>query len=262
MPDRAALNLATLGPRTLEEKFYAAATAGFAAVGLSASDLDDPEERGREELRLSELSIAELEGIEGWMHSSRTARSLAMVRAEHIFATAAELGAAVVIAWASEDPVEAITAATYFADLCRAAEPFGIRVGLEFLGHSSTVKDLSSAWRIVEMAGMERGGVVIDTFHFHRGGSTPEMADPIPGDKIFLVQMSDVPDLPLRELEDKHRLYPGTGILALEQILGLVRAKGYTGHYSLELHNEDYWQEEAVVVASEGLRSMRRLDIA
>lgn len=261
MRDRAALNLATLGPRTIEQKLYAAVTAGFGAVGLTVRDLEEPEERGREELRLSELGVAELEGVEGWMGPSRTARSLAIVRAEQVFAIAADVGAAVVIAWPSEDPVGPVAAATHFADLCRAAEPFGIRVGLEFLGHSSTVKDLSSAWRIVEMAEMANGGVVIDTFHFHRGGSSPEMVDAIPADRILLVQVSDAPDLPPRELEDRHRLYPGTGALALEQIMAAVRAKGYLGHYSLELHNEEYWGEDPVVVAAEGLRSMRRLDI-
>jgi hypothetical protein len=43
--------------------------------------------------------------------------------------------------------------------------------------------------------------------------------------------------------------------------MAAVRAKGYLGHYSLELHNEEYWREDPVVVAAEGLRSMRRLDI-
>ncbi len=261
MANRAALNLATLGPATLEQKFYAASAAGFAAVGLRVGDLDQPQQRGREELRLSGLAVAELEGVDGWMHSSRTVRSLAIVQAEHICATAAEVGASLVIAWPSDEPVEALAAASYFADLCRAAEPFDVRVGLEFLGNSPTVKDLSMAWRIVEMAEMENGGVVIDSFHFHRGGSTLEMIERIPAAKILLLQVSDTPDLPLRELEDRHRLYPGTGALALDQLLATVSAKGYSGYYSLELHNEEYWEEDPVVVATEGLRSLRRLDI-
>ena len=261
MANRAALNLATLGAATLEQKFYAASAAGFAAVGLRAGDLDEPEERGREELRLSGLAVAELEAADGWMESSRTARSLAIVQAEHIFATAAEIGASLVVAWPSDEPLEALVAASYFADLCRAAEPFDVRVGLEFLGNSPTVKDLSMAWRIVEMAEMGNGGVVIDSFHFHRGGSTPEMIERIPAEKILLLQVSDTPDLPLRELEDRHRLYPGTGALALEQLLAAVRTKGYSGYYSLELQNEEYWEEDPVVVATEGLRSLRRLGI-
>ncbi|HUU54615.1 MAG TPA: hypothetical protein VMY87_06830, partial [Armatimonadota bacterium] len=164
MHSRAALNLRTLGPdRTLEQKFYAAAAAGFSVVGLSQADLDTPDERGRQELHLSDLAVAELEGISGWMQSGTTARSLALVQAERIFETAAEIGASLVLAWPSDEPVEPLAAATYFGDLCRAAQPFGVRVGLEFLGGSPVLEDLASAWRIVEVAEMDNGGLVIDT---------------------------------------------------------------------------------------------------
>ena len=262
MPNQAALNFRSLGPdRTLEQKFYAAAAAGFAAVGLGQADIDRPDERARQELRLSDLAIAELEGISGWMQSGSTARSLALVQAEHIFATAADIGASLVLAWPSDEPVERLAASTYFADICRAAEPFDVRVGLECTSHPSVVQDLASAWRIVEGAEMGNGGLVIDTFHFHRGGSTIGMIESIPGEKIFLVQLSDAPDLPLNELEDRHRLYPGTGAIPLESILAAVRAKGYNGYYSLELQNEECWKEDPIIVAAEGLRSMRRLDI-
>jgi 2-keto-myo-inositol isomerase len=195
------------------------------------------------------------------MQSSRTSRSLAIVQAERVFGIAADIDASVVVAWPSEESVEDAAAATRFADLCRVAEPFGVRVGLEFRGDSSSVKDLRTAWHIVEMAAMANGGILIDSFHFHVGGSVPEMMDPIPAEKIFLVQVSDIPDLPRRELQNRHRLYPGSGAADLEQLLAAVRAKGYSGYYSLELHNEAYWQEDPVVVATEGLRSMGRLDI-
>ncbi len=262
MPNRAALNLRTFGPdRTFEQMLYAAAAAGFAAVGISQIDLDQPEKRARQELRLSDLAVAEVEAVSGWMQSAGTGRSLALVQAEHTFETAAEIGASLVLAWPSEERVDPLAAATYFADLCRAAEPFGVRVGLEFLGHSRVVQDLASAWRIVEMAEKENGGLVIDTFHFHRGGSTMGMIESIPADRIHLVQVSDAPDLPLRELEDRHRLYPGTGAVPLEALLGAVRAKGYAGYYSLELQNDEYWREEPLIVATEGFRSLRRLDI-
>jgi len=42
----AALNLATLGPVDLEQKLYAAARAGFAAVGLSREEIGQLERAG------------------------------------------------------------------------------------------------------------------------------------------------------------------------------------------------------------------------
>ncbi|MFB3882347.1 MAG: sugar phosphate isomerase/epimerase family protein [Armatimonadota bacterium] len=261
MANRAALNLATLGPTSLERKLYAAASSGFAAVGLSQAELDAPGERGREELRLSELAVAELEAATGWMAPGRTARTIALMQAEALFAAAAEVGASLAIAWPSDEPVDRLAAATYFGDLCRAAEPLGLRVGLEFLGGSATVPDLSTAWEIVEMAEADNGGLVLDTFQFFRGNPAIDAVEPIPGERIYLVQVSDAPELPATELRDGHRLYPGTGALALEPLLAAIREKGYTGWYSLELHNEEYWAQDPALIAAQGFRAMQRMDL-
>ena len=261
MRSSAALNLATLGPVDLEQKLYAAARAGFAAVGLSREEMEEAGEEGLDELQMSDLSTAEVTGCSGWMDARRTSRTLALVEAEKTFRLAAQTGAAAVVAWPTCDEFDLIVAATHFAELCRAAEPFAVHVGLEFLGHSPHVGNLGVAWEIVEGAEASNGGLVIDTFHFHQGGSSVEMLESIPAEKILLVQVSDAPPLPERELEDGHRLYPGAGTIPLEPLLAAIRAKGYGGYYSLELHNEAYWQEDPVVVAAEGLRAMRRIDI-
>jgi len=261
MRNRAALNLATLGPLSLEQKLYAAASTGFAAVGLSQTELDEPGARGRQELLLSDLAVAELEAATGWMDASSTARSLALLRAEQVFATAAEVGAALVLAWPSDEPVEPLQAATYFGELCRTAAAVNVRVGLEFRASSATIRDMTTAWHIVEMAECENGGIVIDIFELYRGGSTLQMIEEIPGEKIFLAQVSDAPALPPRELDDRNRLYPGTGMLELEGFLALLGAKEYSGYFSLELHNEEYWREDPNLVAGEGFRAMRRLDM-
>ena len=261
MPDQAALNLATLGPVALEKKLYAAAAAGFSAVGLLREEMERAGGEGAEELRLSELSSAELMGLSGWMDQDHTSRMLALAGAESTFAASAGLGCSVVIAWPPAEPVDPVTAAGAFAELCRLARPFGVRVGLEFLGDSESISHLAAAWEVVEAADTSNGGLVIDTFHFHRGGSTLEMLEPIPGDSIFLVQLSDCADLPLHELQDRHRVYPGFGAIALQPLLAAISNKGYSGYYSLELHNEGYWHEDPLVVAREGLRAIHRLDI-
>jgi 4-hydroxyphenylpyruvate dioxygenase len=261
MRNRAALHLATLGPGDLERRLYAATQAGFAAVGVSCEELQQRGDEGLQELRLSMVPVAELGALTGWMDSSRSARTLALVTADDTFELAAQLGCSVVTAWPSREPFEPLSAATQFADLCRAAKEHGVRVGLEFLGHSEYMPDLARAWEIVEGADAPNGGLVIDTFHFHVGGSALDMLEPIPGEKIHLVQVSDGPNLPRRELRDGHRLYPGSGELALEPLLAALRAKDYAGYYILELHNEEYWQEDPMVVAREGFRSMERLDL-
>jgi 2-keto-myo-inositol isomerase len=261
MPDQASLNLATIRAATLEDKLYAARAAGFRAVGLNREEILSVGEEGRAEVRLSDLAVSDLVGLPEWMDVQRTSRVLAMMQAEETFKLAADLDCPLVVALPSSGPIDPVAAAASFQELCRAAVPFGVRVGLEFVGTHEQVGDLAAAWRIVEVAAADNGGLVIDAFHFYRGGSTVDMFELVPGDKIYLVQISDCVDLPRYQLEDRHRVYPGGGSLPLESLLAAVRAKGYSGHYSLELHNEYYWQENALVVAREGLRAMRRLGI-
>ncbi len=261
MPDRAALNLASLGPAPLETKLYAAAAAGFSAVGLDLQEIQQAGELGVRELRLCELSVAELAGLSGWDSSDRTSRTLALARAETAFELAARLSSSLVIAWPPAEAADPIPLAGAFAELCRLAQPSGVRVGLEFLGGAETVRDVASSWEILQLAEAQNGGLVIDAFQFHRGGSTLDMLEPVPGDKVYFVQLSDAVDLPLRQLQEQHRVYPGSGAIALEPLLAAIQGKGYSGYYSLELRNERYWQEDPLLVAREGLRSLRALNI-
>jgi sugar phosphate isomerase/epimerase len=278
---RASLNLATLGPARFDRKLYAAFHAGFAAVGLVYDELARVGEEGLEELRLSELAVSEIVGVGGWMDTDRASRSVAIALAERMFELAAELRCQTVVAWPDRGVADLVAAASDFHELCRLASPHGVRVGLEFEGWAQQIKDVASAWGLVEAAEAANGGLVLDTFHLYRGGSTgpPKAGDPdgvadsgglaaavemleeVPGEKILLVQISDCMDLPRHELGDRHRVYPGQGAIGFEPLLGALSAKGYSGYWSLELPNEDYWQEDPVMVAQDGMRALRRLQI-
>lgn len=262
MRSRASLDLVTIRPAPLETKLHAAFSAGFRAVGLIWDEMLTAGESATEEVRLSGLLVSGIGALSGWMDEDRAARGIALARAEQAFELAANLGCSVVIAWPGVEPLEPVAAAGRFRELCHLARPYAVNVGLECVGYARQIGTVSAAWEIVEMAETPNGGLVIDTFHFHRGGSDLEMLAPLPSEKILLVQLSDCLDLPRYELANRHRLYPGSGVLPLEPLLAVLREKGYSGYYSLELLNDEYWQEDPLIVAREGLRSLRRLDIA
>jgi 2-keto-myo-inositol isomerase len=157
------------------------------------------------------------------------------------------------------EPIDDVMLADRFAELCRIAQPYRVRVGLEFVGSAEQVRDVASAWQVVENAGMPNGGIVIDTFHFYQGDSSVEMMEPIPGERVFLVQIADCLEMPRHDLRDEHRVYPGMGAIPFEPLLAALYDKRYDGYYSLELHNEGYWSEDPIVVAQDAMRAMRRL---
>jgi len=261
MRSQASLNLVTIRAPSLEGKLHAAATAGFRVVGLAWDEIRREGEAGVEEVRLSGLAISELVGISGWMDSDHTSRTVALAHAEQAVELAVSLDCPLLVVEPADGPVDAIGAARCFAEVCSLARPFGVRVGIEFIGSLAQINTVAAAWEIVDLAEAPNGGLVIDTFHFHRGPSTLDMVEAIPQERISLVQVSDCMELPQHEMQNRHRVFPGTGVLALEPLLAAVRGKGYSGYYSLELHNEEYWAEDPLTVAREGLRSLRRLDI-
>lgn len=117
--------------------------------------------------------------------------------------------------------------ATGFADMARRAEDAGARAMLEFTPISA-IADLSAGWDIVRTAGHPNGGLLVDTWHFHRSRSDLDLLARIPGDRIFSVQVSDAR---AEETDDvrtdtQHRLLPGDGVIDLDAILGVLARTG------------------------------------
>jgi len=258
---KVSLNLATIRPASFLRKLEAASGAGFRAIGLWYDEFKQLGDGELREFRLSGLAVSEMVGVSGWMDPDRMSRTIALAGAEEMFEHAAKLHCPVVVAAPDLQARDLTRAAGDFRELCRLAEPFSVQVGLHFDGAAATINNIAAAWQVVDASEAHNGGIVLDTFHCYRGGSTLDMLAPIPGDRILLVQLNDCMDLPRYELEDRHRLYPGAGAIPLEPLLGALGEKGFDGYYSLELMNEDYWLEDPALVAQEGMRALRRLDI-
>ncbi len=258
---KVSLNLATIRPASFDKKIQAVVRAGFPAVGLWYDEVKRWSDYERREFRMADLRVSEMVGVTGWMDLDRMTRTIALARAEEVFAAAADLYCQVVVAEPDRREADLVETAMQFAELCRLAQPSGVRVGLHFDGAAGTVKDIRTAWQVVEASECPNAGLVIDTFHYFLGGSTPDMLEPVPGDRILLVQLADCLEMPRYELKDQHRVYPGTGTIPLEPLLAALWEKGFDGYYSLELMNEDYWMEDPVLVAQDAMRTLRRLGI-
>lgn len=57
----------------------------------------------------------------------------------------------------------------------------------------------------------------------------------------------------IADMQDKHRVYPGDGILPLPQLLRDLKSSGFTGCVSLELYNEEYYKQD-LLQAKTGLQ--------
>ncbi|HET8597859.1 MAG TPA: sugar phosphate isomerase/epimerase [Castellaniella sp.] len=137
------------------------------------------------------------------------------------FEVAQRLGAENVLV-AGEDPDEGRLTES-FARLCEAAGSHGLTVDMEFMPWLA-VDRLSRARRVIEAAGRDNGGVLIDPLHFARSASTLEELAELPGARVHYAQICDAPaGIPATTAEMIHtsrcaRLLPGEGDIALGEI--------------------------------------------
>ncbi len=118
-------------------------------------------------------------------------------------------------------------ATTGLAELARMAGERGLEVCIEWLPWTG-LPDLKSAWKLVQDAGAEDLGLVIDAWHWLRQPGGPDEATlrSIPGERIHCVQLDDTTVVALGDdpmLESMtNRLLPGEGDVDWSALLGIL----------------------------------------
>jgi sugar phosphate isomerase/epimerase len=104
------------------------------------------------------------------------------------FDAAAGLGARVIQA-IGDDGDEVRLADTY-AEMCKAAAPFGLTVDLEYLAGAMT-NSLEKALRVINAADPPNGGLLVDCLHINRCGTNPEALLGVAPSLIHVFQLCD-----------------------------------------------------------------------
>ena len=261
---RFAMNTNTLAG-TLEEKLRAVKAAGFGAIVLSGADLvghPDGVDVAVELLTASGLKVSafqmlhDFEGLSGHMldYKIDIARSL--------FDMMRSVDAPLLIVASTTSPHASGDPRKIAEDLAMlgtlAALP-GIRIAYGALSWGRWVNEYTSAWDAVKLADHANVGLAIDSFHVLARGTSREPFDAIPGDRIFLVQLSDY----LWDLDDlietaRHRrVFPSEGNhnVAIVDLVDRIERGGYRGDYSFDVVNDDYAHLPAPAVAARGRKA-------
>ena len=145
-------------------------------------------------------------------------------------------------------------------ELCDISGRHGVTLAFEFLGQTDcSVQTLDLAHEIVYESGRENLGLVIDSFHFYAGGSTFEMIEQLDPKLIQIFHINDAEDLPRDQLEDRHRLLPGLGILPLPEIVSAFRLIGYDKVASVEIFRPEYWERDPFELARDAHAAAERI---
>lgn len=261
---RFAMNTNTLAGR-LEEKLRAIRAAGFGSIVISGADLvshPDGVEVAVEIVVGSGLKVSafqmlhDFEGLSGRMldYKIDIARSL--------FDMMRSVDAPLLIVASTTSPYASGDRAKIAEDLAMLgtlAAPPGIRIAYGAQAWGRFINEYTSAWEVVQMTNHENVGLAIDSLHVLARGTSRDAFDTIPGDRIFLVQLSDY----LWDLDDlietaRHRrVFPSEGnhSIAIVDLVTRIERAGYTGDYSFDVANDDYTHLPAAAVAARGRKA-------
>ena len=145
-------------------------------------------------------------------------------------------------------------------ELCDIAARHDVALAFEFLGQPDcSVPTLDLAHEIVRATNRPNLGLVIDSFHFYAGGSTTKMIEAIDPKLIYVFHINDAENLPREELEDRHRLLPGLGILPLREMVAAFRRIGYDKVASVEIFRPEYWERDPFELAKDARIATERV---
>jgi sugar phosphate isomerase/epimerase len=120
---------------------------------------------------------------------------------------------------------------------------YGITLALEFVGphHLRTQWANPMIWTMqdtlnwMEMIQVRNIGLLLDSYHWHTNGLTSEDLLALQPHQIAYVHINDAKPLPIEELLDSDRLYPGEGSIDLTGFLRSLKKIGYTGVIAQEI---------------------------
>ena len=201
------------------------------------TDLSDSElRRIADHARSRSVTVSVVDAVHAWLPLD-DARAARLPTVAGVLRVAEALGARDINALAVKVDLDVAGQAECFARLCDTAAEQGARVHLEFSPLGGVV-DLAHAWEVVALAGRDNGGVLLDTWHFHRAGPDLDLLARIPGDRVFAVQVADAGERPVGSVWNDtlhHRRLPGDGVADLGAVLATLARTGGLTRYGPEV---------------------------
>ncbi|AYJ87089.1 sugar phosphate isomerase/epimerase [Sphingomonas paeninsulae] len=239
-PDMLVLAAGTVQSTPFLDRLAPARAAGFNGISMFAADFEVLTAAGitANEVRMrvadAGLVLTEVEIVGNWLPGARhkvglpdwLVALLDRATPDYVIEMAASLGAqGITVGEMFGIEASYDCAAEAFAKICERASDHGLVVALEFIP-TGGVATLNDGWEIVRRAGCDNGGLLVDSWHFFRSGSSLELLAQLPPTAIKSVQICDAPAIAEADLDDAMvhaRRLPGEGALDLS---GFITALG------------------------------------
>jgi sugar phosphate isomerase/epimerase len=210
------------------------------------------------------LKVTDLDPLGDWLPAAPEGAPPAPFRNEmtrhDYFGIAAALGATKIVAVDLVGvQVDLDVAAAGFARLCDDASDHGLRVVLEYVVFTA-IRDVATAWAIVERAGRANSGIMVDVAHHLRSGRDDAGLSAVPADRILGIQLCDGAATAPDDLLDEalyHRMLPGDGEMPVIELLALLGHMGVRADVGPELYRVESAGQPPDVVAADLMAATR-----
>lgn len=270
MLNKIALNQGTIKHLPLDQALSVAAKAGYQGFGVWSERVDAFIESGYsydaaiKVINASGMQIVEIIFLQEWLFVEGDAKIKAMQEINKICKLAQDIKADCICAPAYGYIGDFAVGVRNFKDFCDMAQNYGVKVAIEFVPVFK-VSNILQAYKIVESAHKDNGGILVDTFHVFKGTSTLDDLDYIPIEKIFLVHMCDCPHLSSNidfiSQARNYRVFPGQGVFPLRKFISKMKQIKYSGYLSLEILNRKFNQDDPLQVAYAAKEAMQKIII-
>ncbi len=144
---------------------------------------------------------------------------------------------------------------------------YGMNLALEYVGphHLRQQWKHPFIWTAAEtiawldLVGEANVGIVLDSFHWYTSGETLQTIADIELSYIKYVHLNDARDMPVENVLDNDRVYPGEGVIPLTGFLKALQAKHYQGVVTQEILSVTEPQDSAERLAERSGHAFRNV---
>ncbi len=264
---RLALHTWTVDTTPLDAALKAAHDGGFDAVELRRTDFRRCYEQGMSNdavldlVRATDLPVCTLGCEYGWLFATGDESTRLFDDLEVTCDNAVALDCPMIMCAPGSQagaPRDAIENLKRGADI---AAKRGLKLAIEFNSQHAVVNSIAALREILEGAGHDNAGMLLDAYHMERSGAGGRGFAGVAPDEIAALQYSDVPPGAIAEgvKRPTDRLPPGQGVVRWLEVFSLLKEKGFDGYLSYEAPNPAQWQRPALDVCREAVTATRAL---
>ena len=203
-------------------------------------------------------------GFAPWMVNDDAKRKAGLEQLQHEMELLAQIGCnriAAPPAGATGLPIIDLDVITdRYRTVLQMGEQTGVMPVLEMWGSSQSLKTISQVLYVVTKSENVNARALLDAFHIYKGGSSITSLPFVGKAAIDIFHVNDYPaGIAPAKISEPDRVYPGDGIAPLKQMLQAIKNPDKPIIISLEVFNQGYYKQDALLVAKTGLAKMKKV---